>query len=125
MEFALFLNYAMDKTGMTNYRLAKEVEVSQTSVANWRSGERVPRKGPKEKVLKLFGVTEGDIKGDDFPEIHFTGEEQKESPPHGGEPLDPVTRELIEFVETASDDERRAALEMVKLIKKQRGEQNG
>lgn len=108
MEFASFLNYAMDKTGITNYRLAKEVGVSQTSVANWRSGDRFPRKGPKEKVLKLFGVTDEDIKGYNFPEICLTGEEQKESPSQGGELSDDEMALLRAY--RAAPEKKRASI---------------
>lgn len=110
MEFASFLNYDMDKTGITNYRLAKEVGVSQTSVANWRSGDRFPRKGPKGKVLKLFGVTEGDINGDDFPEICLTSEEQKEKPPAQGEELSEKDVRLIEWFRSLPPEKQKAIL---------------
>lgn len=51
-----------------------------------------------------------------------TPPEQQKSPPHGGEPLDPVTWELLEIVRTSSEDERKTMLEMVKLLKRGHGD---
>lgn len=95
--------------------LVLKMGLSSSNVSQWKKGS-TPRPEVLQKFSEYFNVS---------VEYLLTGEEQKESPPPSGEPLDPVTRELMEFVETASEDERRAALEMVKLIKKQRRTQNG
>lgn len=103
----------MDKTGITNYKLAKKLGVSQTSISNWRSGERVPRKKLKENVLKLFGVTESDLKGDDFPKICLC-DEQKEKPHAQSEGLSKDLQEIIELYDKASPQLRAAALAVLK-----------
>lgn len=43
--------------GETNYRLAKEIDVSQTSIKNWK--ESVCRPNPRQvkKLAKHYGVT--------------------------------------------------------------------
>lgn len=105
------------KSGVKPTPVAVSLGLSSSNVAQWKKGS-TPRPSVLQKIADYF-----DVKVSYFFE---TSEEKKEKPPaQGGEPLDPVTRELMEFVETASDDERQAALEMVKLIKKQRGTQNG
>ena len=47
--------------GETNYRLAKEIGVSQTSVKNWRDGVRVPHPGTRARIASHYGVTVGDL----------------------------------------------------------------
>lgn len=43
--------------GETNYRLAKEIDVSQTSIKNWKDGARRPHPRQIKKLAKHFGVT--------------------------------------------------------------------
>lgn len=45
---------------------------------------------------------------------------QKESPPHGGEPVGPNKRALLDLVETMSDEEMGALLEIVRATLKMR-----
>lgn len=68
-------------------------------------------------VASILGTTTDYLLGNtDDP----TPAGQKERPPAGGgEPIDPVTQELIEFANTASPEKRRAALEIIRLINKQ------
>lgn len=84
MPFAEFLNYAIAQTGVTNYKLAKEIGVSQTSVANWRDGITEPRKKPRAAALAFFGVSESDISGTEFPNVKIAAETEK-APTQGGE----------------------------------------
>lgn len=79
VQFDSFLNYAMNMTNITNYKLAKQLNVSQTTVANWLNGISEPREKRRIEVLNLFGVTESDLKKG-FPEIHYTGAKQQEKP---------------------------------------------
>lgn len=52
--------------GETNYRLAKEIGVKQTSVQNWRTGKTKPLKVYQEKIAEHFGVTVEELtKGED------------------------------------------------------------
>lgn len=42
--------------GETNYRLAKEIDVSQTSIKNWKDGARRPHPRQIKKLANHFGV---------------------------------------------------------------------
>lgn len=92
MLFADFINWAMEQADLTNYKLAKRIGVSQTTIANWASGTTEPRDRRRAEVLDLFGVDEHDLETG-FPDIHYKevqGQEaKKESPPQGGEPMRP------------------------------------
>lgn len=119
MLFATFLNYAMKTSNLSNYKLAKMIGVSQTSVANWREGGMEPRKKPKAAVLNLFGVTESDIAGDKLPTISYsdmgnTGEKKKEKPHADGEGLRKEIQELIRLYDNASPAIQAAALAVLK-----------
>ena len=46
-----------DQRGESNYRLAKSIGVSQTSVASWRSGRTKPLNVYIEKLADHFGVS--------------------------------------------------------------------
>lgn len=83
MPFAKFLNYAIEQTGVTNYKLAKEIGVSQTSIANWRDGITEPRKKPRAATLAFFGVTESDISGTEFPNVKIVPKTEKAPTPEG------------------------------------------
>lgn len=115
MLFADFLNYAMEQTNLSNYKLAKQIGVSQTSVANWREGGREPRKKPKAAVLSLFGVTEEDISGDEFPLISYSDDRcapsgQKETPPAQGGGLSEKDKRLIDWFRSLPPEKQKAIL---------------
>ena len=43
--------------GETNYRLAKEIDVSQTSIKNWKESVCHPHPRQVKKLAKHYGVT--------------------------------------------------------------------
>lgn len=57
MNFAKNLTQIQSEHGETNYRLAKAIGVTQTSVKNWRSGVRLPHPKTREKIAAHYGVT--------------------------------------------------------------------
>lgn len=75
MLFADFLNYAMEQANITNYKLAKHLNISQTTVANWLEGKTEPREKKRAEVLWLFGVSEKDIETG-CPKILYRGEQR-------------------------------------------------
>lgn len=56
MSFAEKFNELMNETGMTNYRLAKLLNVHQTTIANWRTGIGLSQhpKGRRQDSLHLW-----------------------------------------------------------------------
>lgn len=63
MEFAQTLKRLMDERGITNYQLAKDLDVHPTTVANWLNGKE-PRKKTKFQLAGYFGI--------DFMELYPT-----------------------------------------------------
>lgn len=43
--------------GETNYRLAKEIDVSQTSIKSWKEGACYPHPRHQQRIAKHYGVT--------------------------------------------------------------------
>ena len=82
MCFADFLKYAMEKTELTNYKLAKMLEISQTTVANWLEGHTEPRSKKRKEVFDLFGVSETEL-NNGLPNCTLVVNEKKEKSPTG------------------------------------------
>ncbi len=95
--------------GISIYKLEKNLGFGNGTIGKWEKG--VPNYARIKAVADYFSVPVSDL----------TGEQKKEPPAQGGEHMDPVTRELMEFAKTASEEEKKAALEMINLILKQRG----
>jgi transcriptional regulator with XRE-family HTH domain len=54
----------MEHNGTSNYRLAKEINVSQSTVANWKNGV-TPLPVYVQKVAEYFGISTAElIEGD-------------------------------------------------------------
>lgn len=51
------------ENGETNYRLAKEIGVSQTSVKNWRDGGTHPFPRHAKAIAKHYGVKVEELMG--------------------------------------------------------------
>lgn len=47
--------------GESNYRLAKTLGIHQTTIANWRSGERRPHPKHLAALAEHYGVTVDDL----------------------------------------------------------------
>lgn len=118
MVFADFINWAMEQAGITNYKLAKRLGISQTTVANWANGITEPRERRRSEVLDLFGVDEADLDMG-FPKIHYS--EEKEKPPAHSEEL--LKDEVLKTVRETDDEEM--LLEIMALVAERLKEKRG
>lgn len=57
MSFSDNLKRLMQEKKVTNYRVAKELEMSPASVGYWLNGERTPDTKNVLKLSEYFGVT--------------------------------------------------------------------
>lgn len=64
MSFAQKLIDLQGQRCESNYRLAKEIGVSQTTVANWREGKK-PLNVYLEKIAEHYGVTVEELQKED------------------------------------------------------------
>ena len=56
MSFAENLTRVQAERGVTNYRIAKEIDVSQASIANWKNGT-MPHPRNVKRLADYFNVT--------------------------------------------------------------------
>lgn len=56
MEFAQLLSKLMNERALTNYQLAKDLDIHPTTVANWLDG-KTPRKKTLAVLSDYFGVS--------------------------------------------------------------------
>lgn len=107
------INIILKERGMTGADLSRKIGVSTAVYSQWNRKRTNPSNKNIAKVAEVLGVSVSEL----------IGEGQKEKPPaHGGEPLDPVIRELLEIVDTSTPAEREMMLDMIRIIKKQRKE---
>lgn len=92
--------------------VAEEVGLSRTSPNGWKKG-KVPSDVNIQKLADYFNVSVQYLRG---------SEQESENPTaQTGSEADPVTMELLSMVNNATDDERQVMLEMLRLLKAQRG----
>lgn len=96
--------------GKSPSAVAEDMGYQRSVVTRWSKGTE-PRQATLQKVADYFGVS---------TEV-LTGEKEK---PHTEDDveLDAATIELKSIWDSADDDERRALLEMARLIKKRRND---
>lgn len=56
-EFGQRLSELMEKNKTSAYRLAKELDVHQTTIANWREGKSEPKASDIVNIAILFNVS--------------------------------------------------------------------
>lgn len=67
MSFAENLTRVQAERGVTNYRIAKEIDVSQASIANWKNGT-MPHPRNVKRLADYFNVTVDELLAGDEAE---------------------------------------------------------
>ena len=62
----------LQKYGISAYKVAKEAEVTQTALSNWKNGRNTPSAPTLQKIAEYFGVT---------VDYLMTGKEETEKEP--------------------------------------------
>ena len=106
---AFYENYVKlcNSVGKSPSAVAVELKLGKPSVTRWKNGAE-PRDATLQKIADHFGVTVEYLKG----------EETKKDP--GQKTEAEIDGELLEIWSTGDEDERRALLEMARLIKSRR-----
>lgn len=63
MSFPKNLARLQAEHGETNYRLAKSIDVTQTSIKNWKDGIRRPHPKNVKRIADHYGVTVEQLEG--------------------------------------------------------------
>lgn len=85
--------------------------ITDAAVSQWRKNKNNPAMTTIKRIADFL----------DVPVYVLMGEETKKEPATNGDELDETTKELRDIWESADEDERKALLEMARLIKKRRG----
>lgn len=119
MAFMQNLNYCMQQKGYSAYKLAKIIGASNQGVLLWQTGKNTPHPKTRQKIADHFGISLAELDGDELPVLPEKGaKESTLDPKTEGEGEDEM--ELREIFRTADEDERRALLEMARLLKSRR-----
>lgn len=97
--------------GVSPSRAAEEAGISKSLVTKWKNNKVVL---PSPDILKKLSVYFG------IPVSDLIAESETPAAQEGNGD-DPVTMELLSMVNNATDDERQVMLEMLRLLKAQRG----
>ena len=79
MRFSELLTNLMDERGETAYRLAKELDISQSTVSNWTGGESIPQKLYVKQIAEHYGISREEV-------IAACDEQRREKGDAEGEP---------------------------------------
>lgn len=97
MAFKQNMALLMEACGYSNYRMAKIIGCSQSTVKNILSGDTTPQGRTKAAIMDHFGVTEEEMDGDTCPSIDV--EKIKAKTEKAPTPEDERNDELSEYLE--------------------------
>lgn len=106
--YASFLSLCK-RDGITPSAAAKKAGISSGAPTAWKNGA-VPKPAQRERLCKLFGVSDDEILG-----------YKKEKPSADGGELTPDEKELYEILDSGGPDMVKAILEVAKIIKSREG----
>ena len=69
MGFAQNLKFLMETEGLTKYRLAKEINISQTSLANWLEEKNIPHPSTLNILASYFEISVNELVGEKLPPV--------------------------------------------------------
>lgn len=103
-KFVTFCNQAEKSPS----RVAMEIGLSKSTVNNWKNGG-MPSDSTLQKIADYFGI----------PVERLEGQTDEKIPPavQWNSDNDPVTNALIQEVLTASEEDKRKMLEIIRVIK--------
>ena len=119
------INERLAVIGKNGAEMSRDLGLSNSIYSQWNTGKTKPSKKTISLLAPYLKTT---------AEYLLTGTEKSPQPlsvdlghgeiktaPKDGSGMDDITKELLGIVETSNEDERRALLEMARLIQKQRG----
>lgn len=100
-----------EHAGLTQLELAKQLNVSNTTLSQYESGQRIPSDDIKIKIAAFFNVSVDYLLGQVDKKIKAAPE---------GLPLSQAQKELLTATSDLSSDDMKKALEYVELLKLKR-----
>lgn len=111
MGFSKNLCFLMAEKNVSKYRLAKDIDCSQSSVKNWRDGTVIPHPRARQKIADYFGITLSELDGDELPTLPEKG--TKKAPGTNAEGLSAARKALLDAVDGLTDEQCEKLLGIV------------
>lgn len=114
-EFAERFTEAVALSGVesTQKALGKLLGVSEVMIWSYRNGEKLPRMAMALKMAEVFGVSiDWLLQGRGQPVYYAI---QEDSPEYVTKPLRQSTQNIVDFVDTLSEADRKKALQVLEL----------
>lgn len=114
-EFAERFSEAVALSGVesTQKALGKLLGVSEVMIWSYRNGEKLPRMAMALKMAEAFGVSiDWLLQGRGQP-VHYAV--QEDSPEYVTQPLRHSTQQIVNFVESLTEADRKKALKILEL----------
>lgn len=111
MGFSKNLCFLMAEKNVSKYRLAKDIDCSQSSVKNWRDGTVIPHPRARQKIADYFGITLAELDGDELPTLPEKG--AKKAPGINAEGVSAARKALLDAVDGLTDEQCEKLLGIV------------
>jgi transcriptional regulator with XRE-family HTH domain len=107
----------LQKHGITPYKLSKEIDVSQSTLSDWKRGRSTPKQDKLQKIADYFGVT---------IDYLMNGEEKEEKPYFLDDDARKIAEELsknpdlhilFDAARTVSAEDLKFVVDMVNRLK--------
>lgn len=118
MGFSKNLCFLMAEKNVSKYRLAKDIDCSQSSVKNWRDGTVIPHPRARQKIADYFGITLAELDGDELPTLPENS--AKKAPGINAEGFVPTMKDWEEQAENWTDDQILQAMQKLVEIQQRR-----
>ena len=122
MTFSQMLKKLMLSNNISNYKLAKELGISQSTVANWLSGKTAPSTTRINELAQYFNTTTSYL---------LNGTQPEKDPAAGSSFAEPqISKDLMAIIkyynELSGDGQAKAReyIEMLKEREQKKGENN-
>ena len=108
------IRVSREKTGLTMEELGKKCGTTKQTIYKYETGKVTNI--PLDRLMKIADAV-------DVSASYLMGWEDINAKPAGGRGGDEVTRKLLDFVATATDDELRQLIDYIAFIKSRRSGQ--
>ena len=115
MNFSQRLTALLEERGWTQYRLAKNMDISQSTVSHWLNGEGMPQKHTLKRLAETLDVEVSYFTAPDV--IMMLDKKTVPVTEDGLQRLDDDERVLLEHYRTMTEDDRERMQDFARRLK--------
>lgn len=117
MQFYETLKLLMEKNGVTNYRVAKELGCSASTVATWVNGEKMPSSKYLQLLANYFGVSADYLIAGEDTDAEEASEKQEVLDMLEEIRKNPELRTMFSITRNATPEQLRQYINVIKAIR--------